>query len=245
MAPGQHRHRGADLQPVRSGRAHRPYRPPDPPRGSRRARRTTANPPRCSPDDRQCRRADREALSRPSPTRSEPSFPSQHGRPATCARYRLFAGPQLNLPANRPNARDGLYEPVCDPLLDRLRLALRLRSSVQHRIWVSRLLIAPAGWVLPPSQIARRSRRKSIWETAISRSRPAARSSATASRLNAAGPAPARTAARTAPADGNSSIGGACCTSTPNAPRNATASESRMPARASDTLVMFAPIRAR
>jgi hypothetical protein len=132
-----------------------------------------------------------------------------------------------------PTQEYGLYEPLCGPLLDRLRLASRLNPSVQQPIWVSRLLIAPAGWVLPPSQIARRSRRKSIWETAISRSRPAARSSATESRLIAAGPAPARTAARTAPADGNSSTGGACCTSTPNAWRNATASESRMPARGS------------
>ena len=133
-----------------------------------------------------------------------------------------------------PAQEYGLYEPLCGgPLLDRRRLASRLSSSVQQRMWVSRLLIAPAGWVHPPSQIARRSRRKSIWETAISRSRPAARSSATASRLNAAGPAPARTAARTAPADGSSSTGGACCTSTPNARRNATASESRMPARGS------------
>jgi hypothetical protein len=132
-----------------------------------------------------------------------------------------------------PTQENGLYEPLCGPLVDRLPLASRFNSSVQQPIWVSSLLIAPAGWVLPPSQIARRSRRKSTWETAISRSRPVARSSATASRLIAAGPAPARTAARTAPADGNSSTGGACCTSTPNTRRNATASESRMPARGS------------
>ncbi|COY50687.1 Uncharacterised protein [Mycobacterium tuberculosis] len=59
--------------------------------------------------------------------------------------------------------------------------------------------------------------------------RPNARSSAIASRLIAAGPAPAKTAARTAAADDNSSTGGACCMSSPSVSRNAAVSESRMP----------------
>ncbi len=57
--------------------------------------------------------------------------------------------------------------------------------------------------------MARSSRRKSNWEIVIALSRPTAKSSATASRLIAAGPAPARTAARTAAAVGSSSTGGA------------------------------------
>jgi hypothetical protein len=124
-------------------------------------------------------------------------------------------------------------ERICSSASRCFRGVLCSNSSVQRPIWLSNFLVAPAGGVLPPSQIARRSRRRSTSEIMISLRRPACRSSATASRLIAAGPAPARTAARTAPADGNSSTGGACCTSTPNARRNATASESRMPARGS------------
>ena len=89
------------------------------------------------------------------------------------------------------------------------------------------------GWARPPTQIARSSRRKSNWETVIALSRPTAKSSATASRLMAAGPAPARTAARIAAAVGSSSTGGACCIASPKLRRSATVSELRMPARGS------------
>src|SRR3984957_1695953 len=96
-------------------------------------------------------------------------------------------------------------------------------------MWLNRSRIAPAGGVRPPTQIARRARRRFRSGTCTARRRPTARSSATASLLITAGPAPAKTAARTAAADDNSSAGLACAKSSPRALRNAAVSESRVP----------------
>src|ERR1700722_8673708 len=96
-------------------------------------------------------------------------------------------------------------------------------------MWLNRSRIAPAGGVRPPTQIARRARRRFRSGTCTARRRPTARSSVTASLLITAGPAPARTAARTAAADDNTSAGLACGTSSPRALRNAAVNESRVP----------------
>ncbi len=88
-------------------------------------------------------------------------------------------------------------------------------------MWLSKSRIAPAGGVRPPIQMARNLRRRSNFGISTACSRPTARSSATASRLMAAGPAPASTAARMAAADGRSNTGAACCRSSPTTLLNA------------------------
>jgi len=96
-------------------------------------------------------------------------------------------------------------------------------------MWLSRSRTAPAGGVRPPTQMARSWRRRFNSWTGMARRRPTARSSATVSRLITAGPAPARTEARTAAADDNSSTGGACCILSPSSRCSAVVNESRVP----------------
>lgn len=80
-------------------------------------------------------------------------------------------------------------------------------------MWFNRSRTAPAGGVRPPVQIALRSRCKSNSGTSTLRSRPTARSSATANLLITAGPAPASTAPRTATEEDSSNAGRGCSTS--------------------------------
>jgi hypothetical protein len=97
------------------------------------------------------------------------------------------------------------------------------------RIWVIRSRAAPAGGLLGPSQIARRVRRRSRSGVWIRMSRPAARSSATASSLMTAGAAPASTAERTAAVVDSDSAGGGCTVPGPSLAASAAVRVSRVP----------------
>lgn len=96
-------------------------------------------------------------------------------------------------------------------------------------MWAIRSRAGPADGLGAPFQMACRLRRRSSSGIRIATSRPAARSSATASSLMTAGAAPASTAARTAAVLDTDSAAGACGMPGPSRAASAADRVSRVP----------------